>query len=104
MHGTTTGGRLKNKAAEYEHDAEPRPAAAACHFPRQDGTSENRGMSTLKPVTIDGAFEAEARAMGRAVKTGELPPENTPYYVRVKRMAELHWEARALASRGAGNE
>jgi hypothetical protein len=55
---------------------------------------------TRKPIPIDGAFEEEARAMVRAMQTGELPPASATYYVRVKRLAELHWEAKALASRG----
>jgi len=48
-------------------------------------------MSTRPPVKIDGAFEEEARAMVRAMNTGELPSETATYYVRVKRLAALHW-------------
>jgi hypothetical protein len=46
-------------------------------------------MST--PTVMDKAFEAEARAMARALQTGELPSESATYYVRVKRQAALHW-------------
>jgi hypothetical protein len=53
-----------------------------------------------KPTVIDEAFEQEVRAMVRAMNTGELPSEGASYYVRVKKLAELHWEARALARRG----
>jgi len=46
-------------------------------------------MSKLPP--IDPAFNEEARAMVRAMNTGELPPASAPYYRRVKKLAELHW-------------
>jgi hypothetical protein len=44
-----------------------------------------------KPTVIDEAFEQEARAMVRAMNTGELPSEGASYYARVKRLAEMHW-------------
>ena len=40
-----------------------------------------------KPTVIDDAFEAEARAMARAMKTGDLPLKGAPYYERVKKPA-----------------
>ena len=42
-------------------------------------------------VVIDLAFEAEARAMVRAMETGELPPKSAPYYDRVKKLNDMHW-------------
>ena len=48
-------------------------------------------MSTRPPVRIDAAFEEEARAMTRAMNTGELPAKDKPYYDRVRGYAELHW-------------
>ena len=48
-------------------------------------------MSTRKPVPIDDAFEAELGAMVRAMNTGELPPAGASYYMRVKKLAEMHW-------------
>jgi hypothetical protein len=48
-------------------------------------------MSTRPPVKIDRAFEEEARAMVRAMNTGELPSEGASYYARVKRLAAMHW-------------
>jgi hypothetical protein len=47
------------------------------------------------PVKIDEAFEAEARAMVRAMQTGELPPDSAPWYGRVKRLSEMHWAEKA---------
>jgi hypothetical protein len=57
-------------------------------------------MSTRKPVPIDDAFEAEARAIARAMQTGELPPASAPYYERVKRLAEMHWQGKDMKTRG----
>jgi len=88
-------GRLRKKAAEYEHDAERvRPAPHR----RQTSSLEGRGMS--KPTVMMRPSRQEVRAMVRAMNTGELPSEGASYYVRVKKLAELHWEARALARRG----
>ena len=57
-------------------------------------------MSTRKPVPIDDAFEAEARAMVRAMNTGELPPAGASYYMRVKKLAEMHWVEKSSLSGG----
>jgi hypothetical protein len=60
-------------------------------------------MSARPPVRIDAAFEAEARAMVQAMQTGELPPEDAPWYGRVKGYADLHWaenERRRAANGG----
>jgi hypothetical protein len=51
-------------------------------------------MSTHPPVKIDAAFEEEARAMTRAMDTGELPPKSAPHYQRVKKLAEMYWAAK----------
>jgi hypothetical protein len=51
-------------------------------------------MSGREPVKIDDTFEQEARAMARAMDTGELPPDSAPYYQRVRGLAELHWQER----------
>jgi|KBSSwiStaDraftv2_1062776.scaffolds.fasta_scaffold151894_4 hypothetical protein len=55
-----------------------------------------------KPTIIDEEFEREARAMARAMDTGELPPEDASYYRRVKALAELHWgkKEKRLTNRG----
>jgi hypothetical protein len=45
-------------------------------------------------IVIDDASEAEARAMARAMNTGELPPKSAPYYERVKKLAEMYWAAK----------
>jgi hypothetical protein len=46
------------------------------------------------PVKIDAEFEAEARAMRRAMDTGELPPKDARWYARVKKLAEMYWAAK----------
>jgi hypothetical protein len=55
-----------------------------------------------KPWRTDSAFEAEARAMQKAMDTGELPPKSAPYHDRVKRLAQLHHEAIAAREKRGG--
>jgi hypothetical protein len=59
---------------------------------------------TRKPIPIDGAFEEEARAMVRALNTGELPSESATYYVRVKRLAAMHWAEKIKRDKGRHGE
>ena len=56
-------------------------------------------MSARPPVKIDAAFEAEARAMVKAMQTGELPDKAAPRYDRVKKLAEMHWQAKHTRTR-----
>jgi hypothetical protein len=57
-------------------------------------------VSTRPPVRIDAAFEAEARAMVRAMETGELPPKTAPWYQRVKALAKMYWAAKSHHGEG----
>jgi hypothetical protein len=57
-------------------------------------------MTPRPQVKIDDLFEEEARAMVRAMETGELPPRSKPYFDRVKGYAELHWTAKASRRSG----
>jgi hypothetical protein len=60
-------------------------------------------MST--PVSIDRAFEEEARAMAKAMETGELPPTSASYYALIKKLAEMHWsEQERRRTKGGGHE
>jgi hypothetical protein len=60
-------------------------------------------MTERPPIKIDAAFNEEARAMVRAMNTGELPPKSAPYYDRVKKLAEMHWAEKARrATRNGG--
>jgi hypothetical protein len=56
-------------------------------------------MSQCAPVPINEAFEAEARAMAKAMETGDLPPESAPCYRRVRALALMHWDAIELRER-----
>jgi hypothetical protein len=59
---------------------------------------KSRGASPT-PIPFD---EEEARAMARAMRTGELPSTSVPCYERVRRLANLYWVARNTTNRAQG--
>jgi hypothetical protein len=65
---------------------------AGREFAHGDKPCSNRSPERKRgPIVIDQAFEVEARATAKAMQMGELPPASTPYYGRVKTLAEIHW-------------
>ena len=59
-------------------------------------------MTGCPAVKIDAAFAAEARAMIRAMDTGELPPRTAPYCHRVKALADMQWATQVHRLRNGG--
>jgi hypothetical protein len=68
------------------------PLNVGREFVQGDKPCSNRSPERKRgPIVIDQAFGVEARAMAKAMQMGELPPASTPYYGRVKTLAEIHW-------------